>query len=57
MNLDQLTAFTAAMQHKNLEAMLSHMADDARSQHAAHCRANQRQGGDPADRRTAARCG
>ena len=29
MNLDHVTAFTAAMQHKNLEAMLSHMADDA----------------------------
>jgi hypothetical protein len=28
MNLDHVTAFTAAMQHKNLEAMLSHMADD-----------------------------
>jgi len=29
MNLDHVTAFTAAMQHKNLEAMFSHMADDA----------------------------
>jgi ketosteroid isomerase-like protein len=28
MNLDHVTAFTAAMQHENLEAMLSHMADD-----------------------------
>ena len=29
MNLDHVTAFAAAMQHKNPEAMLSHMADDA----------------------------
>jgi hypothetical protein len=28
MNLDHVTAFTAAMQQKNLDAMLSHMADD-----------------------------
>jgi hypothetical protein len=28
MNLDHITAFTAAMQQKNLDAMLSHMADD-----------------------------
>ena len=28
MNLDHVTAFTAAMQQKNLEAMLSHMTDD-----------------------------
>ena len=28
MNLDHVTAFTAAMQQKNLDAMLSHMADN-----------------------------
>jgi len=28
MNLEHVTAFTAAMQRKDLEAMLSHMADD-----------------------------
>ena len=28
MNLDRVSAFTAAMQRKDLETMLSHMADD-----------------------------
>ena len=40
MNLDHLTAFTAAMQHKNLDAILSH-GGRRRSQHTAHRRADQ----------------